>query len=252
MQTKSTRYELFDTIRGITLISMAIYHNIWDMVNIFGMKADWYLGNPGFIWQQSICIVFLFLSGFCISFGKKKYINGVKVFLSGTIISIFSYLFFYEERMLFGVLMFLGTSMILVNFFETWLKRIPKEIGFICSTVLFLITRNINEGELGCYSFSILQLPKSLYHGYIMTFFGFTDNHFFSTDYFSLFPWVFLFLMGFYAYFFWEQLTEKKSLYHFKIPGVTFLGRHTLLLYILHQPVIYGVLQIIYKVHFLK
>ena len=53
----SGRYALLDELRGL------------DLVNLFGIQADWYYGLPGHLWQQSICWVFILLSGFCVQLG---------------------------------------------------------------------------------------------------------------------------------------------------------------------------------------
>ena len=51
----SARYALLDELRGLDLVSMMLYHGCWDLVNLFGIQADWYYGLPGHLWQQSIC-----------------------------------------------------------------------------------------------------------------------------------------------------------------------------------------------------
>ena len=63
-QQQSLRYRLLDELRGLDLISMMLYHGMWDVVFLFGITQKWYIGRPGFLWQQSICWVFLLLSGF--------------------------------------------------------------------------------------------------------------------------------------------------------------------------------------------
>lgn len=59
------RYALLDELRGLDLVSMMLYHACWDMMFLFGIWMDWYAGMPGRLWQQTICWVFILLSGFC-------------------------------------------------------------------------------------------------------------------------------------------------------------------------------------------
>ena len=47
----SGRYALLDELRGLDLVSMMLYHGCWDLVNLFGIQADWYYGLPGHLWQ---------------------------------------------------------------------------------------------------------------------------------------------------------------------------------------------------------
>lgn len=58
----AARYRLLDELRGLDLISMMLYHGMWDVVFLFGVAQKWYTGRPGFVWQQSICWVFILLS----------------------------------------------------------------------------------------------------------------------------------------------------------------------------------------------
>ena len=39
MQSTSTRYALLDELRGLDLISMMLYHGMWDLVYLFGVCA---------------------------------------------------------------------------------------------------------------------------------------------------------------------------------------------------------------------
>lgn len=61
-----------------------------------------------------------------------------------------------------------------------------------------------------------------------------------STDYFSLIPWFFLFLTGYFLF----RLTGRylKAAPDFgRCKPLCALGRRSLLVYMLHQPVLYGV-----------
>ena len=62
---KVSRLAGLDTIRGITLLSMMLYHTCWDLVFLFGKKIPGYSGFGGYVWQQSICWTFILLAGFC-------------------------------------------------------------------------------------------------------------------------------------------------------------------------------------------
>ena len=132
--------------------------------------------------------------------------------------------------------------MILTAMLRSPLRKIPPFIGMLCVGVLFFVLRNINDGNLGFEGIVLFPLPNFLYEqGLLATFFGFQDKNFFSTDYFSLIPWYFLFLAG---YFLCRCFLEKNSsaaLPEFFKKGISvfkIIGQHSLPVYLLHQPVI--------------
>lgn len=79
-KTPAGRYALLDELRGLDLVSMMLYHACWDMMFLFGIWMDWYAGMPGRLWQQTICWVFILLSGFCVQLGHRTLKRGAQVF----------------------------------------------------------------------------------------------------------------------------------------------------------------------------
>lgn len=260
------RYHILDEIRGITLCSMIIYHAVWDLVYMFGRDWAWYRSDFAYIWQQSICWTFIILSGFCFSLGKKKMRRGLVVFGAGVVISLVTELFMPQNRIRFGVLTLLGSSMIIMAAVEKICERFQdgtskesttsrgqKNGSFVVwklviCVVLFAITKRINYGVLGFSDVTVARLPRFLYNlGDFGNYLGFTEQTFFSTDYFSLFPWLFLFLTGYYFYKWMEEkqwlssMTKAPSLGAWWRP----IGRYSLIIYLLHQPVVYGLLYIL-------
>ena len=112
----------------------------------------------------------------------------------------------------------------------------------ILSVLLFMVTRNVNTGTLGYESLHFLMVPRGFYRNWLTTFLGFPGAGFVSADYFSLIPWLFLYLFGYFLYRFSEGkgklfgILEKSRCKFFEKTG-----RHTLVLYLLHQPLLYGV-----------
>lgn len=188
----SGRYALLDELRGLDLVSMMLYHGCWDLVNLFGIQADWYYGLPGHLWQQSICWVFILLSGFCAQLGHHTLRRGAQVFGAGALVTAVTLLFMPEDRVIFGVLTLLGSAMLLTGLLEKPLRHIPPAAGFAISAVLFALTRNVSAGYLGFGSLR-LWLPQTLYANCVTAYFGFYPWWFYSTDYFALLPWLFLF-----------------------------------------------------------
>lgn len=101
-QQQSLRYHLLDELRGLDLISMMLYHGMWDVVFLFGIPQKWYIGRPGFLWQQSICWVFILLSGFCLPLGHHPFRRGAVVFGAGALVTAVTLLFLPEGVVWFG------------------------------------------------------------------------------------------------------------------------------------------------------
>ena len=249
------RYAFIDGLRGFTVLSMVCYHACWDLVNLAGFNWTWYQSAGAYIWQQSICWVFIFLSGWCCNLGRRHFWRGLELLLWGTAITSLSLLLLPREAIIFGVLFFLGAATLILTGLNRWFKAVPGYAGLGLSVALFVLVRNINDGALGFEGWRLVSLPVSWYqYGYAGTFLGFKDAGFFSTDYFSLLPWFFLYLAGYFA----GRLLEERpagsgmaadGTLAAAFPaagtdwlGLKFLGRHALVVYLLHQPVLLGLM----------
>lgn len=189
-KTPAGRYALLDELRGLDLVSMMLYHACWDMMFLFGIWMDWYAGMPGRLWQQTICWVFILLSGFCVPLGHRTLKRGAQVFAAGALVTVVTLVFMPEDRVVFGVLTFLGSAMLLTGVLEPLLKKIPPAAGLAVSAVLFALTYHLDERWLG-FGGLRLALPDAWYANYFTAFFGFLPFDFYSTDYFALLPWLF-------------------------------------------------------------
>lgn len=234
------RLALLDTLRGLILLSMVAYHALWDAVYLFGAALPWYGGEWAFFWQQSICWGFIFLSGFCWPLGRRPVRRGLTVFGAGVLVMAVTAITQPESRIVFGVLTLLGSCALLLTPLHRWLQRLPALLGLACSAGLFVLLRNVNAGYLGFGEWNLLPLPAWLYQNSFTTFLGFMQPGFKSADYFSLFPWFFLFLCGYFACL-WLKEKERgfPSVFKLSVKPLAFLGRHSLLLYLLHQPALY-------------
>lgn len=122
------------------------------------------------------------------------------------------------------------------------LQKIPPRAGLAGSFLLFMLTRDVNAGALGFEGARIFRFHDGA-RNLSTAFAGFPPADFFSTDYFSLLPWCFLFLTGYFLF----RLRPEETREIRRVPLVTAMGRHSLLIYMLHQPVIYGLLAVVCK-----
>lgn len=237
------RLHTLDNIRGFALLNMMAYHALWDVVYLFGADMPWYRGTGAFIWQQLICCSFIALSGFCLPLGRNSIKRGTVVFTCGWVITLVMNIFSPSTPNYFGVLTLTGASMVIVGLLRPYLDKMPKEAGLCLSIMLFLATRFASDGYLGLGSFTA-PLPKGLYSGWISAWLGFPFVGFRSTDYFPLVPWIFLFTAGYFLYgFIGPKVPEGREK-----PIITWLGKHSLEVYMVHQPLIMAILTVVYWV----
>ena len=225
---KRKRLHGLDLLRGLTLISMIAYHGIWNLKYLFGVDIPWYEKLPGYLWQQSICWTFILLSGFCFLMGSRQLKRGLMIFGGGALVSAVTLIAMPENLILFGILTFTGSAMMLMVPLEKVLRKVPAGIGVAAAMALFFFFRN-------------WQAPAWCYRNLLTAYLGFPTRQFVSMDYFPLLPWIFLFVAG---YFLCRILRsrgwDEKLFTRGNVPVINWLGRHTLPIYLIHQPVLYG------------
>ena len=232
----STRRPGLDTLRGMTLVSMMVYHACWDLVYLFRQDWAWYRSFGAHLWQQSICWTFILLSGYCFHLGHHRLRRGLLSLGGGALVSAVSQV--AGSPIHWGVLTLLGAAALLTIPLDPLLRRLPARAGLAGSFCLFFLLREVNQGYLGFEGAALLTLPADWYQNSLTALLGFPGPDFFSADYFSLLQWLFLFWTGYFLY----RLRPEGEGRELRLPLVTTLGRHSLVAYLLHQPLIYGVL----------
>ncbi|MBE6818808.1 MAG: DUF1624 domain-containing protein [Ruminococcaceae bacterium] len=263
------RYELIDFLKGIMIISVVLYHFAWDLADIAGFKAvENFLGtNLAWYWQQISCGTFIFLSGVCCHFSRNNLKNGARVLAFGVIITIVTFIAEMVMRnfgfsgifIWFGILHFIGCACLLMGLCQKAFDKVPSKLGAPLGLLLYLLTRGvyiatekIPAGYIG-FTFGaheaerirLLQLPHTLYTLSGMEWLGFPTAHFSSSDYFPLIPWIFLFLSG---YYFWNLIKDTKfreKTNRFGIGFINKIGRNTIWVYLIHQPVLVAITAVI-------
>ena len=265
----NSRLALLDSLRGITLISMILYHACWDAVYILGMDWPWYRSRAGFVWQQSICWTFILLSGFCVPFSKRLLRRGLEVFAAGALVMLVTNLVLPEDRVIFGVLTLIGSCMLMMvpvrkaaensahgssardSASDSSVASKDRAVtAFVVFAALFILFRDVNQGVIGngllhriipLIPLVTVSVPEFLYRNLFTAYLGFPGPGFYSTDYFSLLPWAFLYLCGYELHMICRATDAIDAPVLRKgFEPLAFLGRNSLLIYLLHQPVLYA------------
>ncbi len=251
------RYGLLDSLRGLCVLSMTLYHALYDLVYIKGFSVPWFRGWQGHVWQQSICWTFILLSGFCWSFSRYPVKRGLLLTACGAAVTLVTYFVMPSELILYGILTLLGLSALLLNALAVLSRKLSRKLpagtGLAISLLLFFLFREVPHGFLGFEGLQLAKLPAALYQWDALAVLGFPPAGFMSSDYFPLLPWFFLYLAG---HFLWRLLSRsERALQNLRLesgwaksPAVfglfrplAFLGRHSLLIYLAHQPVLMAV-----------
>jgi uncharacterized membrane protein len=214
-----------DQLRGWCIVYVMIYHLFFDI--------DEFLTPLGFfhtdLWEW-IHVIFLSLlfavSGLSTSFSRDPLKAGVKLFFIGTAITMLTDVFTqgaYTIR--FGVITFLGVSMMIYWFIKPITVKFTPGVYFSYSSAIFVIT-------IAIFPIYISGGITDLYP------LGIANVSFFSADYFPLLPYFFIFLAG---TAFIKPVRERKIpefWYNADIKPVNFIGRHSLIFYLAHQAVL--------------
>lgn len=243
-----TRYAALDELRGLTVLVMIAYHAVWDLVYIFGVKLPWFSSPGAYIWQQWICWTFIFVSGVCQHFGSRRLRRALTVFILGALITVGTRLLMPENAIFFGILTLIGTAKLLCLAAEPLLKRCRAGWGVVWSFCAFMLTKDIGKGYIGLAGYELIKLPRALYVNYLTAFLGFPGKEFVSADYFPLIPWLFLFVCGYFAYTFLHERGLARLFEAGRCKVLEWLGKRALELYVLHQPLILGVLWCVFAV----
>jgi len=237
------RFEEVDFIRGLAVLLMIAYHAIFDL-NIFGL-LDLRIGAPPLeVFADATAGTFFSVVGISlyISFSRtnveghganyrlKKYLaRGLKLLGWGAIVTAVTYFLFPEMVILFGALHFIGFSVMLgygtLELTKGWRKLFRLTILASIVIAIFLISEQVQSLQVNNPFFLWL---------------GLAPPEFQSLDYFPLFPWFGLVVAGLVIgeLLYPEGLRRLEGL-KVQNRGLEFLGRNALIIYFVHQPVLY-------------
>lgn len=222
---KNSRIWEIDFFRGIAIMLMVIFHIVFDLSDLYNFPYAYDRGIFYFV-GKAAAILFMLIAGISCSFSRNNIKRGIKVFALAMAITLATYLFMRDLTIKFGILHFLGICMILYPL----LKKMNRNWLLIGGTLSIAAGNYMSKAVM---PFDFL-FPI-----------GLTSSNFTSGDYYPIFPWIGMFMFGIVA---GKILySKKKSLFKSQAPDnpVMFMGRHSLLIYIVHQPIILLILKML-------
>jgi uncharacterized membrane protein len=245
------RFWEIDALRGVAILMMVLYHLLYDLAYFGGYDIDVYSG----FWRyfaRATASLFILLVGvsltrslraatgakhpesgrFRVSLGLfPKYLRrGLRIFGWGLVITLLTWLLTPEGTVVFGILHFIGLSVVLAYPFLQ-IRGWNLVLG-LAAIVLGVYLQDVTVG-----------FPWLLW-------LGLRPEHFATFDYFPVLPWFGLTLWGVFCGS-WFYANDRRRL---ALPDLSacapirllrFLGRHSLAVYMLHQPALIAALYLV-------
>jgi uncharacterized membrane protein len=235
------RFPEIDVARGIAVVMMVFFHIAFDLyfLAILPIPAD---SLPWRVFAMSTAGLFLFLVGISLSisagnarkklsrndFIKKYLARGAGIFAIGMAITLITWLILPGYFILFGILHLIGLAIALSPLYTgfSWQNLVAGSILILLGPVVAAVRGN----------------------GWLL-WIGIHPSAFYSIDYTPVIPWLGVVLLGVYfgtlAY---PGGIRRWNVVMPEIPGkvLGFLGRHSLAIYLIHQPIILGILFLLY------
>ena len=225
-----------DFLRGLAIILMVGYHLLFDLGDFAGVKT--FLGfstnlstTAWTIAQLFFAQLFVILSGTSGTLSRNNIRRGLRLLAVSLLVSAATYIFDPAQAVFFGILQCLAVSMLIYG------AAFEKAGAAACAA----------WGAIGVGLAAVLPVLKkalTIRTDWLLPF-GLPSPSFSSFDYFPLIPWFGVFLLG--AALGKSVYASKRSLLLWSPPRtfINVAGRHSLLIYIAHQPVIIGILYVL-------
>ena len=222
-----------DFLRGLSIILMVGYHLLYDLGEMVGLGS--FLGfstnlstRAWTIAQYFFAGLFVVLSGISSTLSRGNVRRGLKLLAVALLVTAATFVFDRSSTILFGILHCLAVSILVYGLF---FKNAGAAACAAAGAAVIGISIAIPAVLKGVPIRFDWLLPFGIHSPTLSSF-----------DYFPLFPWFGIFLIG--SALGKSVYAAKRSPISRRLP-VTFVniaGRHSLLIYIVHQPIILAVL----------
>ena len=227
----SERILWIDVVRGISILAMITFHFAFDLMYFGFAKSDLIYQPDWRLFERMIAFSFLFIAGLSLfiahgpSINWKSFIRryGVTA-VCAALISIVTYILFNVDMIRFGILHAIAVS------------------GLIS-----LLLLKLNSLSLTLVAFLILLInlliPQPLQGNYFWQWLIYTTETPNSLDYRPIIPWITPFILGMAScqlFKKWGLLETRNGTVHRELAILSWLGRNSLIIYLIHQPILFG------------
>lgn len=241
------RIHAMDEIRGFTVLLMVFYHAFY----IGGFLFDVPFFQKLFLFFQPVqpffAGLFVFICGICCHLSRNNLKRGLLLAGAAALLSAVVWAASYwrilgsDSLIWFGILHCLAACILFYVLLFPTLRLLPPWLGVLLCAILFVLCWHVPAAEGGFFGISgwfqwpIPAAPANTPWLYPFGLCPITP----CADYFPLFPWFFCFLAGTYTGVWAKRGKFPKFLYRRRFSALSFVGTHSLLIYLFHQPVVY-------------
>jgi len=238
------RIHTLDEIRGFCVFCMVFDHALFTLGYMYYHEFSRNLFDILSLISPFFAATFILICGASCMLSKDNMRRGIKILTAAFAVTLVSVFLMPDAPIHFGILHLLGSCVMLYAVFRRFIDRIPTILGIILCFVLFFVFYNTEKGYLFFEPFS-LNLPDSLYESGLLMILGFRNPFVAYSDYFPLLPWIFSFFCGVFIGRYLKDGKAPKCMYKSRVPFFSLLGTNAFLIYLIHQPLIYGVYYLI-------
>ncbi len=229
----SRRIWEIDFLRGLSIILVVCYHLLYDLGEFVGVKRFFGFSTDlsTVAWtaaQYFFAGLFIVLSGTSSTLSRSNLRRGLRLLVVSIAVTAVTYIFDPSSAVWFGILQLLAISILIYG------AAFEKAKPVTCASWGVFVL-----GFGG--ALRLLKRSMTIRFDWLLPF-GIHSPGYSSFDYFPLIPWFGIFLIG--AALGKSIYAPRLSLLPWGLPQtfVNAAGRHSLLIYIVHQPVILAVL----------
>lgn len=238
----AARFWDVDLVRGVAMVMVALYHLIYDLDNFGGYGIESTSGFWG-VFADVSAFMFVFLVGLSLTLSHAragaatgtgvpfaKYLRrGLRIFAYGMLITLIFWALNFGA-VIIGILQLIGLSIILAYpFMRLKFANLFAGLLVIAAGTYIQSKDLVADGVTGVLLAPLGILPEGL----------------FMPDYRPLLPWFGVVLLGIFFgnvfYLAWRRGRPATAAPSYTVP-LNFLGRHTLFIYLVHQPIIIAAL----------
>jgi len=234
---RASRYWEIDALRGVAILLMMGFHLTWDMVSLGLVQVN--MGRGPWPWfSRIISTMFLSLAGISLVISdsrrgdtpawRKYLLRGLKILGLGMVVTVVTYFALGRGFVVFGILHLIGFSIMAAIPFLPYRRR---WLNLVLGLALLVVGSYVNR--------------QTVLHPWLI-WLGINQLGRPMADWYPVLPWFGMMLIGLWLGHTLYTSGERQ----FVLPDLSrapvirqlgFLGRHSLPIYMAHQPILMGI-----------